>query len=490
MKPPVASLELSSRMRAMSPLDPDDWNADFRDAQKQQRALIKSARADAGVAVFSEEQAALAFAAKQNGRMAWDHTQNQWFLFDRGRWQVDPKGIANDRAREFLRDLQATPGISEGERKAMGKLNFCRNVLEFAKSDPRIAVNHAVWDADPWLLGVPGGVIDLKTGKLREAKPEEFISRVTLVAPAGPSSDPVTWRGFLIEATGNDPDTIAFIQRLCGYFLTGDITEEMLAFLYGPGGNGKGVLVTTVTTIMNTYAVSAPMDAFTENSRMPAEYYRAQMAGARLVTASETEAGRTWAESQIKELTGNESPVSARQPYGRPFTYLPQFKLMFTGNHAPRLKGRSPAMERRLRIIPFDRVPAQPDYTLKDRLRAEYPAILRWMIEGCLMWQRDRLGTAPAIAAKTGEYFELQDAFGRWIGERCTLDPALSTRPGALYADFKAWAHANGEHGVNNQEFAENLNRHKGLFRRTLHGARFIAGIALKEKGDHDDFAA
>ena len=289
------------------------------------------------------------------------------------------------------------------------------------------------------------------------------------------------WRSFLIEATANDPETIAFLQRLCGYFLTGDVTEEMLAFLYGSGGNGKGVFVTTVTTILGAYAVSAPMDAFSTDSRMPVEYYRARMAGARLVTASETEAGRTWAESQIKELTGNEAPVSARQPYGRPFEYWPQYKLMFVGNHAPRLKGRSKAMERRLRIIPFDNQPPEPDHTLKDRLKAEYPAILRWMIEGCLAWQEQRLGTAQAIAAKTSEYFELQDAFGRWISERCTLDATLSAKPGQLYADFRSWGQANGEHVPSNQEFAENLNRHKDLFRRTVRGIRYVAGIGLKE---------
>ena len=56
------------------------------------------------------------------------------------------------------------------------------------------------------------------------------------------------------------------------------------------------------------------------------------------------------------------------------------------------------------------------------------------------MWQRDRLGTAPAIAAKTGEYFELQDAFGRWIGERCTLDPALSAESPSISPYATAFA--------------------------------------------------
>ena len=143
------------------------------------------------------------------------------------------------------------------------------------------------------------------------------------------------------------------------------------------------------------------------------------------MTASETEQQATWAEAQIKEMTGNEAPLSARNPYGRPFTYLPQFKLVLVGNFAPKLKGRSASMERRLRVVPFDHIPPEPDTELKKRLVAEYPAIFRWMIDGALAWQQHRLGTAPAIIAATSTYFEQQGAFQRWIEEMCILDPNL-----------------------------------------------------------------
>ena len=118
MKPPVAFLTPLNRTSDVSDYDPDDWNRALTGSARQQRAVAKSARDEAGIVSFSEEQAALAFAAKQEGKMVWDHTAGQWFLFDKGKWTVDGLGVANDRARQFLRDLQATPGISEGERKA------------------------------------------------------------------------------------------------------------------------------------------------------------------------------------------------------------------------------------------------------------------------------------------------------------------------------------------------------------------------------------
>ena len=210
------------------------------------------------------------------------------------------------------------------------------------------------------------------------------------------------------------------------------------------------------------------------------EYYRAQMAGVRLVTASETEAQATWAESQIKEMTGNEAPLSARDPYGKPFTYWPQFKIVLVGNFAPKLKGRSPAMERRLRVVPFDHAPDRSDPELKERLKGEDPAILRWMLDGCGMWQRDRLGTAPAVNTATSTYFEQQDSLNRWIEERCILDKGLSAKPGLLLADFNGWAKANGEETVTGNDFAQLIYRMPGLRRDKSGGVRLVRGVGLR----------
>jgi putative DNA primase/helicase len=204
------------------------------------------------------------------------------------------------------------------------------------------------------------------------------------------------------------------------------------------------------------------------------------MAGARLVTASETESGRQWAEAQIKELTGNETPLSARQPHGRVYAYRPLFKLQFVGNHAPSLKGRSPAMERQLRIIPFEYIPPNPDPDLKAKLVPEYPAILSWAIEDCLAWRKQWLGTAKLIQQASGDYFERQDVFGRWIEERCILDPNLSVRPGALFSDYQAWCKSAGEVALSSSEFAEKCDRTKGLRYTAVRGIRWVTGVGLK----------
>src|SRR5262249_20234705 len=159
---------------------------------------------------------------------------------------------------------------------------------------------------------------------------------------AEPGTAAPIWSRFLLEATRNDPEFVCWLQRWFGYALTGDVSEEMLAFVYGPGGNGKGVFLHTVSEIMGEYAYQAPATLFDAKSTgATRDYQLAKIDGARLVMASETDEGSQMAESLVKELTGKEGKINARHPYGRPFTFKSMAKLLIVGNHAPSLRGRS-----------------------------------------------------------------------------------------------------------------------------------------------------
>lgn len=430
---------------------------------------------------LTEDAVALAFADATAGRLVYDHTAGRWYRWDGARWYADMTDWTFGQARRFARGVRAQVGAAAAG--SAGKIAFAAAVERASRSDTRLAVTQDVWDRDPWLLGVPGGFVDLRTGALAPADPARFISRQAAVAPAAPGTPAPVWTAFLESATQGDASLQGFLQRLAGYVLTGDITEEMLTFIHGPGQNGKGVFIGALSAIMGEYALAVPIEVFTVGARINLESHRADMAGARLVTASETEAGATWAESQIKEMTGNETKLSARRLYGHPFTYTPQFKLVIVGNHAPRLKSRTPAMERRLRIVPFTHTPAKRDDHLKEKLRAEYPAILRWAIDGCLAWQRDRLGTCRVIAEATGRYFEGQDIIGEWLAERCELGAGHVSTPADLLADFQGFARQNGAPSVTGPEFREMLDAVGGLRRVKIHGARTIQGVRLRPGG-------
>jgi putative DNA primase/helicase len=165
------------------------------------------------------------------------------------------------------------------------------------------------------------------------------------VTPAPKAICPI-WRRFLTEAKGgNDDEMVQFLQRWFGYALTGDTSEHQFVFVHGPGGNGKTVWLNTVANILGEYHRVAPIDTFTDNGseRHPTDL--AALRGARLVSATETEEGRPWAESKIKQLTGGDT-IAARFMRQDFFEYQPQFKLTVVGNHKPRLRNVDDAMRR------------------------------------------------------------------------------------------------------------------------------------------------
>ena len=217
---------------------------------------------------LTQDGVAWAFAAAVRGKFVFDHTSQQWFRWGDGRWSLDAKAGAFHAVRRYCHALRSKAADAP---RSMAGIGFISNVERAARTDPRVAVSHEDWDRDRWLLGVPGGVVDLRTGKMRPGEPGLYIRRQTAVAPAAPGAVAPLWQAFLDGATQGDKHLQGFLQRFAGYLLTGDVTEEVLTFLYGPGGNGKGVFLGAVTAILADYAVAVPIEVFTANSRLNLE---------------------------------------------------------------------------------------------------------------------------------------------------------------------------------------------------------------------------
>src|SRR3954470_14800580 len=215
------------------------------------------------------------------------------------------------------------------------------------------------------------GTVDLRTGELRAHGREDRITKQSAVTPAPVlHDDHPLWTKFLNEATKGDQELQRFLKQMAGYCLTGDLREHALFFIYGPGGNGKGVFLNTIVKVLGDYATTAAMDTFTASHGDKHPTDLAKLRGARMVTSSETEEGRAWAESRIKQMTGGDR-ISARFMRQDFFEFLPQFKLMIIGNHKPVLRNVDDAARRRFNIIPFNRKPANPDADLMQKLMAE-----------------------------------------------------------------------------------------------------------------------
>jgi P4 family phage/plasmid primase-like protien len=376
----------------------------------------------------------------------------RWIVWRDSHWVPDPQLLAEDIVKQELRKIGAwieRQGATDKERAANQKLAIAvcsadkaSNIRKLMQSDKNVAISPEVLDHDPWLLNTPNGIIDLRTGSLGKPDPDQLCTRVTSV-PADFSGAHPEWDRFLNEATGGDQELIGYLQRLAGYALTGSTKEQHFTFVWGPGGNGKSVLMNTLLGIMGDYAVVASMDTFTASAFDKHSTDLAMLQGARLVTASETQAGKRWDEARVKSLTGGE-PVTARYMRQDNFTYRPQFKLIFSGNHKPAIRDLDEAMRRRTHLVPFTIKPKVVDRELSDKLRREWPAILAWMVRGCLAWQEQGLNPPRSVTQATEEYFSEEDAIGTWLAETCDVGDGYALTS-ELFESWQEWANARGE---------------------------------------------
>jgi putative DNA primase/helicase len=346
--------------------------------------------------MVTQDGVARVFARRYGDTLCYCHDAGRWYEWTGTHWQVDK----TDKAFHFVRELgrEYTDDAKTGELKEVRKFSFAGGVERFARSDPAFAVTAEHWDSDPLLLGTPAGTVDLRTGKLRAADPDDFITKVTGVGPSEIAGCP-RWFQFLDETTGSDGELIRFLQQWCGYALTGLTREHTLVFVYGPGGNGKSVFLNVVTGILKEYASTAAMDTFTasKHDKHPTEL--AMLRGARPVTASKTEENRAWAEDRIRQMTGGDR-ISARFMRQDFFEFTTQFKLTIVGNHKPVLRNVDEAARRRFLIVPFERKPEKPDRELEQKLMDEAPGILRWMIEGSIDWLSNGLIRPASVLAR------------------------------------------------------------------------------------------
>lgn len=422
---------------------------------------------------LSEDGIALAFAERYADEARYCHTSGAWFIRTETHWRRDSSMLGFAWARDLCREANRF-GLATLKKTATAAA-----VERAARADRRLAVTFEVWDRDPMLLGTPRGVVDLRTGEVRATQPGDYLTKQTAVAP-GEGAEPELWLKFLDEVTSGNGDLMRFLQQIAGYALTGDVREHALFFVYGPGGNGKGVLVHTLKGILGDYATVAPMETFTEarGERHPTEL--AMLRGARLVVAEESEAGRNWNSARVKMLTGGD-PVTARYMRQDFFTFAPSWKLLLVGNHQPLLRQVDEALVRRFNIVPFTYRPPAPDRELEDKLRAEWPDILRWAIEGCLDWQRNGLARPSIVEAATRLYFDAQDLVGQWIETHCELDPKYAAANSALFRSWEQFATQNGIRPGKSQTLADELaKRHERIKDSNGIRGRGFRGVRVK----------
>ena len=409
------------------------------------------------------------------GARSWDANARhvalwgKWLFWTGSHWKCDDKLEHLSRIRAYLReragDVASWAGRkadvleNEHDKKGAEKVRTwardqarslrsnatVTSVANLVRANPASATAHEAFDADRYLLGTPGGTVDLRSGQLRPARRQDMISRRTTCAPAPPGSLPERWMTFLDEIFEGDQETIAFLQRAAGYALTGATDEHKLLFLHGSGRNGKSVFLNTLLDIWADYGrrVAATTFLHSQTERHPTDI--AGLQGARLAIASELPRGKTWDEATIKDLTGGDR-LTARYMRQDFFEFTPQLTLMIAGNTQPSFKGVDEAIRSRVVLVPFAVTipPEKRDRGLPDKLQSEGPEILRWCIDGAVAWRERGLDVPPAIAAASNAYFDEEDTVGQFLEDETTKDPQGFVSSEDLIICFNFWSERQG----------------------------------------------
>lgn len=432
----------------------------------------------------------------------------KWLLWDNQRWVKDEKLQHMTATRDFLRAkakqliewgnkkaaVAETP--KEAERylkysrdhaKAMRQAGSVQAVETLARSNADLIASAEQFDADLMLLGTPHGTVNLKTGELIKAERNHWITKLCAVAPADPGTDAPIWTAFLNRIFDGNQSLIQFMQRAAGYALTGYTTEHKLLFLFGTGSNGKSVFLNTIFNIMGDYSKRAAAQTFLNSSGDKHPTDLAGLHGARLVAGSELPAGKAWNESVIKDLTGGDV-ITARFMRQDFFDYMPQFTLFIAGNHRPSFSGIDESIRRRVCLVPFTQtIPAEErDPELPEKLKAEWPAILRWMVDGALEWQRIGLSVPDEVSAASAEYMEDEDTLSEFFAENIYKVSFGSVSVADMYDRFSKWQRVSGVGKLWTKKAMSNTLAESGFkAEKGTGGARFYKGCSLLPEPAH-----
>ena len=390
------------------------------------------------------------FAAAHGHEVRYDHRRGRWLIWRGHRWAPDTDQaiirLATAHVRDRQRDALTIADLDRRDRTikhllALERRGALDSMLILARAQSPIADAGEQWDSDPWLLGVENGMVDLRTGELRDGKPEDKVTMSTAV-PYDPDARCPRWEQTISDVFDGDLELVEFVQRALGYSVTGITAEQVLFICYGIGANGKGTILNTILRVLNDYSYNMPFSTIELHQRSSIPNDLAALISRRLIIASETNDATRLNEARVKALTGCD-PITARFLHGEFFTFDPVAKFWLAVNHKPTVRDDSYGFWRRIRLIPFTRI-FPVDMTLAGTLAGEAPGILRWLVEGCLAWQRDGLCAPAKVAEATEAYRTDSDPLNDFLREACDLDPEAECRAADLYRAYGAWADQQG----------------------------------------------
>jgi len=363
-------------------------------------------------------------------------------------------------------------------------------------------------DNIPYLLGVRNGVVDLRTGRLRERKEADNLFRI-LDVDYLPDADSSLLEETVRQIMAEDDEMIEFLHKLFGYAITGDVSEEIFVIFTAGGRNGKGVLMQATEYVMGPFFKNMNKGLIVEHRMANGDAERGQLKGSRIAAFNEIEGGQRLLSSEVQLLSGGDS-IPVKELYKNPTCITPRHLCILCTNHMPEVNEVKPSLMQRLLCVPFPvhfkdlRENEQPSLfvrqcqnNLKQKLKANPEGILKWLVNGAVKWyasQNLKMTAPQKVRAFSQKYFEEQDKVTAYIQHHCEVDPEFHVSTSVFLNALNEWLQHDENCPKFNSKRLASAMAHKG-FEKKQHafysnGIRrnemsFI-GLRLKESFDID----
>jgi putative DNA primase/helicase len=375
------------------------------------------------------------------GWLRWDG--KRWAAGD-GPWRETEAcaKLVGDEGKRIGGDIGAA---MEKWGRMSGNASRITACIELASHRPNVRIEPDVLDADPWLFNAANGIVDLRTGELRAHRREDYCTKIAGVA-YDPAAECPRFAAFLTECMGDDLELVGYLLRWLGYCLTADTREHCFGLWHGPSGrNGKSVLLNVMLHVLGDYGTTLAPGVLLASKHQEHTTGLLDLRGVRFAASNEVPEGQRFNESIVKQLTGGDM-IKARAMRQDFVSFAPTHKLVLACNARPLVREHGPAFWSRVAEVPWSvSFRGREDRELFAKLKAEAPGILRYLVAGCMAWQRDGLAPPSRMVEATTEYRASQDVVGAFLEDECELEANSSAPKSQLFSAYKSWAIEAGE---------------------------------------------
>ena len=377
---------------------------------------------------------------------------------------------------------KAMAAFSEAQRRSFEKYERAETYRKYAikrrdtkyisaalkEARPMIQIEQRVLDADEFLLNLPSGTCDLRTGAVREHNAQDYTTKQTAVDPSGDGMD--VWEDALQTFFQGDADLIRYVQEIVGLAAIGKVYIEALVIAYGEGRNGKSTFWNTIARVLGTYSGNMSADTLTVGCKRNVKPELAEAKGKRMIIAAELEEGMRLNTSNVKQLCSTDE-IYAEKKYKAPFSYVPTHTLVLYTNHLPRVGAIDQGTWRRLIVIPFNaKIEGKADIkNYADFLfKMAGGAVLQWIIEGAkrVIASDYKIAQPRVVQDAIQKYKENNDWLSHFLEDCCEIDPSYEAKSGEVYNTYRSYCNQMGEYARSTTDFytaieAADFTRHK-----------------------------